>query len=91
MAMPGYWRSSVESDNFIECRNNEACLGGIGLGKCNTGYQGVLCADCAVGYSRSGSSYKCSKCPEKAGNGVKLFFLFIIMIAAIIFLVRSTL
>ena len=34
MAMPGYWRSSVESDNFIECRNEEACLGGVGLGKC---------------------------------------------------------
>lgn len=93
--MPGYWRSSVESDNFIECRNEEACLGkgtsNNTLGACATGYQGILCTDCSIGYSRSGSSFKCSKCPDNKENATKLFFLFVIMLAGIVFLVRSTL
>jgi len=61
------------------------------LGACAEGYQGILCADCSVGYSRTGSSYKCSKCPNQADNTVKLFFLFLAMMAGIVFLVRSSL
>lgn len=93
---PGYWRSSNISDNFMECRNGDACLGRNGeenntLGACAKGYEGILCADCAIGFSRTGSSYKCSKCPEEADNAVKITFMFIIVIAGVVFLVRSTL
>ena len=73
-----------------------SCLGRNGLenntmGACATGYQGILCTDCAIGYSRTGSSYKCSLCPPKSENAVKLFFTFVGMLAGIVFLVRSTL
>ena len=92
---PGYWRRSNLSDNFIECRNFEACLGRNGkenntIGSCCEGYQGILCTDCAVGYSRTGSNYKCTKCPSKSENAVKLFFTFMAMMIGIVLLVRST-
>ena len=33
------------------------------LGEWYTGYQGILCADCVVGFSRTGS-YEWAKCPN---------------------------
>jgi hypothetical protein len=40
---PGYWRSSIFSENFIPCRNDEACLGKNDqeqnvFGACQRGY-----------------------------------------------------
>lgn len=40
---PGYWRSSIYSEDFIRCRNDEACLGKNPpennlMGACNEGY-----------------------------------------------------
>lgn len=59
------------------------------LGACADGYQGILCADCKIGYSRTGSSYKCSICPTVASNVIRMIGLFFIMIIGIIFLIRS--
>ncbi|KRX05583.1 hypothetical protein PPERSA_12761 [Pseudocohnilembus persalinus] len=40
----GYWRSSVESFDFIKCDEQlESCLG---YDKCKKGYKGVLCSQC---------------------------------------------
>ena len=93
---PGYWRSSFFTDNFILCRNDEACLGGNPpennlIGACHEGYQGPLCTDCALGFSRTGNNYKCSQCPSKILNILRLFGLFLILIVFIVVLVRSSL
>eukprot|EP00347_Sterkiella_histriomuscorum_P022266 403331092 len=92
----GYWRNSNESDNFFKCRNDEACLGknfpeNNLLGKCAQGYSGKICIDCEIGYSRTGSTYKCSKCPDPASNSFKLIGLMFIMIALLYLMIRSTL
>lgn len=60
----GYWRKTNSSSNFIQCLYTPACLGMIApdynpIGSCLTGYQGILCTDCAIGYSRKGD-YECS-------------------------------
>ncbi|TNV88194.1 hypothetical protein FGO68_gene1286 [Halteria grandinella] len=77
----GYWRSSNYSDQFIKCLNPIACVGkNIDIKQqCLEGYQGVLCSDCAQGYSKSVASFKCSECPSMESN--------IIIIAAIIIIV----
>jgi hypothetical protein len=44
--LAGYWRSSIYSENFIKCPNSNTCIGGDEenpLGKCETGYTGILC------------------------------------------------
>eukprot|EP00347_Sterkiella_histriomuscorum_P006984 403350694 len=91
----GYWRKSNETATIIRCLYPEACLGTqddtqTPLGECLHGYQGILCSDCQEGFSRSGEN-KCSKCPEKAINIVRIIFIILGVIALIIFLVRSTL
>ncbi|TNV88176.1 hypothetical protein FGO68_gene8013 [Halteria grandinella] len=92
----GYWRSSKYSENMIGCRNDEACLGrnppyDNPLGACGEGYQGILCSDCEVGYSRTGSSYKCSKCPSTDTNVLRLLGLFVLLIVGLVMLIRSNL
>lgn len=49
--LPGYWRPSNTSDNFLHCPNPGACLGWVApewnpIGACAEGYTGVLCAEC---------------------------------------------
>lgn len=61
------------------------------MGACETGYQGVLCVDCQIGYSRTGSSYECSACPDNGVNAVRLIGLFFIIIIALSLLIRSNL
>ena len=60
--MPGYWRSTATSENFIQCRIPESCLGRNGTnssdaltGVCADGYRGILCNDCIQGWSKSGT------------------------------------
>ncbi|CDW71166.1 UNKNOWN [Stylonychia lemnae] len=60
------------------------------LGACRQGYQGIICADCMIGYSRTGT-YECSPCPEQASNSFKLLALLMIIVFALVFLIRSTL
>ena len=91
---PGYWRSSNTSDNFIACLYEDACLGyeseyNNSLGACKEGYQGILCADCKVGYSRT-NEHQCGKCPSVGWNIVKLTLIMCGQIILIIITVRST-
>lgn len=92
---PGYWRSSNTSSNFIQCLLPEACLGMTApdynpTGECAEGYQGILCTDCQPGYSRTGD-YECSLCPNRIWNVVRLGLIFLVVVALIVFLIRSTL
>ena len=89
----GYWRASNLSDDFIVCPNTEACLGGNvndTLGKCATGYQGILCGDCQENFS-STAPFKCAGCPDYAVNIVRIMFILILAVGIVMFLVRSTL
>eukprot|EP00347_Sterkiella_histriomuscorum_P008702 403344080 len=92
---PGYWRKNNVTSNFVKCQYQDACLGMIPpennpQGSCFQGYQGIICSDCKVGYSRS-SDFKCSFCPEKSVNIVRLIFIFLGVLFFIVLLVRQTL
>ena len=93
--LPGYWRSSNTSENFIECFRAASCLGGEEpnfsyTGRCETGYEGHLCAKCAPDYSES-SSFKCSKCPDPVLNAIRIVGVLLAVILIIVVMVRSTL
>ncbi|CDW74640.1 UNKNOWN [Stylonychia lemnae] len=91
----GYWRRSNTSSTFIQCFNKGSCLGMIPpqnnpQGSCLSGYNGILCADCIVGYSRTGT-FECGKCPEYGQNLFRIIAIILVAIIVIIFLIRSTL
>lgn len=58
-------------------------------GKCDVGYQGVLCADCDITYQRT-SNFKCGQCPNKTWNILRIVGIFFFVGVVIVFLVRST-
>mmetsp|Transcript_20833 Transcript_20833/g.19878 ORF Transcript_20833/g.19878 Transcript_20833/m.19878 type:complete len:352 (-) Transcript_20833:1622-2677(-) len=91
---PGYWRKNSTSENFIACPNYPACLGISPpsynpKGDCLYPYKGVLCTICEPGYSSTGT-FECSACPEHGKNAVRLFFIGVAAILAVVYLVRST-
>ena len=92
---PGYWRSSLSSDNFISWLYSGAWLGYVSpsnnkLGEWFTGYQGVLWADWQSGFSRT-SDYTCGACPNAAWNIIRLILVFSAVIIVIVIIIRSTL
>eukprot|EP00347_Sterkiella_histriomuscorum_P003642 403363507 len=92
---PGYWRKSNVTSTIVQCSYQPACLGMVEpnnnpIGDCAEGYQGVICSDCMVGYSRTGEN-KCGQCPDYAINIVRIIFIIIALILLITFLIRSTL
>eukprot|EP00347_Sterkiella_histriomuscorum_P012942 403366626 len=93
--LPGYWRKSNTTSTIIACMYLQACLGTqneqqSAQGECALGYQGVLCADCQTGFSRSGE-FRCSQCPERILNIVRLSFIVAGVFFLFVFLIRSTL
>ena len=89
----GYWRSSIDSEVVYSCEYSAACIGGSSddqLGSCATGYAGVMCQSCEVGYTMN-SDYKCAKCPEQAANIAILIALSIGIIFVAVILVKTTL
>ncbi|TNV88052.1 hypothetical protein FGO68_gene16006 [Halteria grandinella] len=76
--LPGYWRSSFESDNIMECLNSKSCLGGVMpiynlTGQCADGYDGILCSSCKAGFSLNVALRTCKKCPTPQSNAAILF------------------
>ncbi|CAG9321206.1 unnamed protein product [Blepharisma stoltei] len=88
---PGYWRSSMFSDNFWSCPNPDACIGSDPYnisytGNCLEGYKGNLCQSCDRGYSRQ-SKNECIKCPPLGANvgiTIALMFSFLLLCLFII-------
>lgn len=79
-------------DTFTPCLRPDSCLGGSEtdpVGTCDTGYQGILCSDCAEGYSASGLD--CNLCPAPGWNIAIFGLLMIVLFIVIVFLVKSTL
>ncbi len=62
----------------------------VSIGECSDGYQGVMCMDCAVGYSRT-NGYFCSKCPLFKFNILRLLGILLIAVLFGVVLIRSTL
>jgi hypothetical protein len=58
-------------------------------GECLEGYNGILCADCVPGYSRTGT-FECSLCPDLTSNIIKLVAVTLIVIGGVCFIIRST-
>ena len=88
----GFWRSAPKLEIYTPCTRPESCLGGNitdPIGQCATGYQGILCADCAPGFSRAGQ--ECSECPQLVWNVIIFLVLMIVLILVIAVMVRSTL
>ncbi|TNV88043.1 hypothetical protein FGO68_gene7468 [Halteria grandinella] len=92
--LPGYWRSSNPSEKFYQCIFQKACLGRNNMtdsftGVCAEGYQGILCSDCALNFSKNPSLSRCSKCPKQNINILILTCLFTAFIVLIVILVNS--
>ena len=92
---PGFWRSSNTTDNFIGWLYTGAWIGYVApsnnnLGEWFTGYQGILCADCQVGFSRT-TNYKWSRCPNPVWNIIRLILILIAAIVAVIIIIKTTL
>ena len=88
---PGYWRANATKEEYFECPEKEACLGGNitdPFGQCAEGYQGIMCAECSEGYVKSGPR-GCSKCYSLFWHLLTFNFLFIFLFMVIILLVRS--
>jgi hypothetical protein len=93
---PGYWRSSMNTDEFFECPNPDACLGSPDppeklsyTGDCEDGYAGKLCQSCDSGFSR-GSRDTCLSCPNVFLNVTRLFGILLAVIILSMFMVKST-
>ena len=89
----GHWRSSLESDVIYICDVLEACIKGTEineLGNCSTGYFGVLCKSCKIGFSKTANSV-CTKCPSETNNVIIMFFLCISLALLCFTLVKTTL
>jgi len=94
---PGFWRSSANSTNIVQCYTDRGCIGGLypldatddEFPLCGIGYGGNLCGKClvvdGVTYTRSGL-YDCAICPEKVTNAIKIVGIFLTMLAGVIIL-----
>ena len=92
---PGYWRRSATSDNFIACLYSAAWLGyaspsNNNLGECFTGYQGILCADWQIGFSRT-NNYQWNRCQDPTWNIIRLLLMIVAIIIVVVIIIRSTL
>ncbi len=91
----GYWRSSINSTNILECLSTKSCIGGTGIDNktgqvatdwdimCEKGYSGNLCHRCTVAdgvlYTRSSFS-DCATCPSFWKNVLRIVALLIVLV-----------
>lgn len=89
----GFWRSSLESDIIYDCDVFDACLKGSStneLGNCSSGYSGVLCKSCEIGYLKTANGI-CTKCPKKSTNIISVILLCLGILTLSFVLVKTTL
>eukprot|EP01080_Neovahlkampfia_damariscottae_P008062 gene8063-12524_t len=61
LALPGYWNSKTNFQNFYSCIPKESC-GGYSRANCTAGYQGVRCGQCFDNYYKFRG--KCGACGD---------------------------
>ena len=93
-AQRGYWASAHSTgDTFYECPVPSACLPGVNGSRssCATGYTGVLCSVCDLGYYDQYGL--CQRCPTAAkGSSVVASFavpLFLCALFGVLFAIRN--
>ena len=59
-------------------------------GKCNFAYEGIMCSECKLGFSKTKPFY-CGYCPEKVKNIVRIVFILLAAIILMVILIRITL
>ena len=69
---------------FYFCQQKEACLGGRNS-TCATGYQGVICGYCQLGYQQTEAG--CKPCNRGGGGGIQPVGYIIIGVAAVVLVV----
>lgn len=80
------------TENFIKCPNTAACLGIKSpdynpMGTCAESYGGILCTECDLGYSSTGT-FQCSLCPEKTSNIVRITFILLAAVLGVGWMIR---
>ena len=71
----GFWRTSKNSSDIVQCMVEEHCLGGNETDKqCKKGHKGPMCGACSPGHASigSGPSLKCVSCED--GNAEATVF-----------------
>ncbi|CDW80304.1 UNKNOWN [Stylonychia lemnae] len=91
---PGFWRMNNVTSTFVACMYQQACLGMVPpknnpVGECAQGYQGILCSECSVGYSRDGD-FKCFECPSKIFNILRLSAIILAILVVVIFVIKTS-
>ena len=77
----GWWRTSAQSENLLECKYGEACTGGNETDSyCKMGYNGPYCAVCTPEYYTYGQ--ECLSCSEEIGTAIAISSVLICIIAA---------
>ena len=67
--LPGWWRSSGESNQIRECPfGKAACPGSESFNHCTEGYRGPLCATCAESFYLDSSGDTCKSCDGISRN-----------------------
>lgn len=89
----GFWRHHNKTENILECRAKEACIGGIihnsSNDLCRKGQHGPLCDVCQKGYAKSGDL--CAICPEqdKVKNSFIALLAPLILAIVLVFLIKN--
>ena len=61
LALPGYWNSETNIQNFYSCIPKESC-GGYSRANCTRGYKGIRCGQCVNTYYKFRNN--CSECGD---------------------------
>ena len=91
VAAAGYWRTGPDSDIFYPCPNSAACLQerlNNANGSCLTGYKGVLCQSCELGYSSENGNI-CNKCLDDSQNILMLIGMIVLILTIVVIITIS--
>jgi len=84
---PGFYRVTKSSTEIMSCPNEDACVGGSGVGDglCAEGTTGKLCSVCEVNYASFGvgETKTCVKCE---GSATATIVIMVTIIAIVLFL-----
>ncbi|GMI09829.1 hypothetical protein TrVE_jg7409 [Triparma verrucosa] len=79
----GYWRTTLNSTEILQCVNKKHCLGGANItDMCADGYTGPLCAVCESGYAAMGSG-ELLTCEQCTGTSILKIFAWLIFVLVI--------
>lgn len=69
----GYWRSSKDNHNIVECENTESCIRASPDDNCTAGHTGPICSVCTEGFNKNAFGV-CAPC-KSAGASIGFYAL----------------